>query len=108
MLLEDPSVMALPMVKPLPHVLQSPLFRWACGVWVHGTYTPQVFDRLPARLPVCPPACLPACLPAPHHPITWPQHLINRDAMHPEDGPNVMRVLAIQANSPSTEVRHAS
>jgi hypothetical protein len=32
------------------------------------------------------------------------QHLINRDAMHPEDGPNVMRVLSIQANSPSTEV----
>lgn len=32
------------------------------------------------------------------------QHLINRDAMHPDDGPNVMRVLSIQANSPSTEV----
>lgn len=32
------------------------------------------------------------------------QHLINRDAMHSDDGPNVMRVLSIQANSPSTEV----
>ncbi len=32
------------------------------------------------------------------------QHLINRDALHPADGPNVMRVLAIQANSGSSDV----
>ena len=32
------------------------------------------------------------------------QHLINRDALHPADGPNVMRVLAIQAQTSSSEV----
>lgn len=33
------------------------------------------------------------------------QHLMNRDALHPSDGPNVMRVLAIQAQAAQTEVQ---